>query len=81
MAVLAEMVPPAPVRQTCRENDLVVGLPSFEEADIAAVVETQRSGSIGTGPRTVETGFKYNMTDCQASLGLRQFARNQQLQG
>lgn len=81
MAVLAEMVPPAPIRQTFRENDLVAGSPSIEEAHIAAVVEAPRPGSIGTRPRVVETGFKYTMTGGQASLGLRQFARIQQFQG
>lgn len=81
MAALVEMDPPAPLRQTCREDDLIAGSPSIKQTDIAALVESPRSGSIGTGPRMVETGFKYHMTDCRASLGLRQFARIQQFQG
>jgi dTDP-4-amino-4,6-dideoxygalactose transaminase len=79
MAALVDTVPIVPLRQTCRENDLVFGSPSVEEADIAAVVEALRSGSIGTGPRTAEAGFKYNLTDLQASPGLRQLTQIEQM--
>jgi dTDP-4-amino-4,6-dideoxygalactose transaminase len=54
MAALVDTVPTVPLRQPCREDYLVFGSPSIEEADIAAVVEALRSGSIGTGPRTAE---------------------------
>jgi len=54
MAALVDTVPIVPLRQTCRENYLVFGAPSIEEADIAAVADTLRSGLIGTGPRTAE---------------------------
>jgi dTDP-4-amino-4,6-dideoxygalactose transaminase len=79
MAALVDTFPTVPLRQTCREDDLVFGPPSIEETDIAAVVEALRSGSLGTGPRTAEAGFTYSMTGLQASPGLRQLTRIEQM--